>query len=50
MSDTGTGTTVRALFHTNHADMKPFGDVEGTVSILKACHPEIEFTVEGVGE
>lgn len=43
------GTTVRATFHTNHADMKPLGDIVGTVTLLEAFHPEIRFRLEGEG-
>ena len=48
-SDHHSGTTVRALFHTNHADMRPFGDIEGTVTLLGAYHPDIEIALEGEG-
>jgi nitrogen fixation/metabolism regulation signal transduction histidine kinase len=48
-SDERTGTTIRAVFHTDHADMKPLGDIEGTVTLLEAYHPEIDFRLEGAG-
>lgn len=48
-SDEHAGTTVRAVFHTDHADMKPLGDLEGTISLLMAFHPEITFRLEGEG-
>ena len=48
VSDKLRGTTVKALFYTGHPDMKPLGDVRGTVTILSACHPEIEFIYKGV--
>ena len=37
------GTTVTAEFVTSHPDMKPLGDIEGTVRLLRAFHPEIDF-------
>ena len=45
-SEAGRGTTVKALFHTGHADMKPFGDIQGTVSLLSVCHPDIQFELD----
>ena len=45
-SDAASGTTVQAVFHTDHPDMKPFGDIAGTVAVLRACHPEIDFLLE----
>ena len=47
VSDKHVGTTVRAVFHTNHPDMRPLGDIEDTVSLLSVCHPEIKFRYEG---
>jgi signal transduction histidine kinase len=49
-SDTGEGTTVRAVFHTDHPDMKPLGDIEDTIALLGVCHPDIEFFLEGVDD
>jgi len=43
------GTTVRAIFHTGHADMRPLGDIAGTVHLLGAYHPEIKISLEGEG-
>ena len=39
----GAGSSVVAEFDTRHPDMKPVGDVAGTLSLLEAYHPEIEF-------
>ena len=47
VSDRRKGTTVQAFFHTNHPDMRPLGDIEGTVSLLKHFHPKIKFRYEG---
>ena len=38
----GKGTRVRAIFHRDHIDMKPLGDVPQTLLTLLAGHPEIE--------
>jgi len=35
------GTTITAIFKLNHPDMKPLGDIEKTVYLLRATHPEI---------
>lgn len=40
------GTSVTAVFHTDHPDMKPLGDIDGTVRLLRAFHPEIVFEVK----
>jgi signal transduction histidine kinase len=37
------GTTVSADFIIEHPDMKPMGDIAGTVRLLRAFHPEIDF-------
>ena len=39
------GTTVEATFHPNHPDMKPIGNLEETVALLRVYHPEITFTL-----
>jgi signal transduction histidine kinase len=44
-SDAKNGTTVEAKFHPKHPDMKPIGDLEETVSLLRVYHPEITFTL-----
>ena len=41
----GGGTTVTASFITGHADMKPIGDIEETMRLMQAFHPEIEFVL-----
>lgn len=45
-STAGTGTLVHAVFFTDHPDMKPFGDLEGTVASIRSCHPGIAFIFE----
>ena len=40
------GTTVRATFRMDPPDMKPLGDIVGTVELLGAYHPEINFVVD----
>lgn len=39
----GRGTCVRATFGLSHPDRKPLGDVERTVELLRAVHPQIDF-------
>ncbi len=48
-SNERSGTEVCAVFHTGHPDMKPLGDIEGTITLLRAFHPEVEFRLEGEG-
>jgi signal transduction histidine kinase len=42
-SGKGSGTRIRALFCTGHPDMKPIGDMAGTIDLLSMAHPEISF-------
>ena len=42
-SQEGKGTDVTALFHADHVDMIPIGDMETTVSLLIAMNPERDF-------
>jgi len=37
------GTDVRAVFELRHPDMKPIGDVYGTLAALVAGHPSVRF-------
>jgi C4-dicarboxylate-specific signal transduction histidine kinase len=39
----GTGTKIQAEFGLDHPDCKPLGDIEKTMVVLQASHPEIEF-------
>lgn len=39
----GKGTAVSALFHTDHIDCLPVGDMAGTVTALVQCNPELDF-------
>ena len=41
----GGGTTITASFVPGHADMKPIGDIEETMRLMQAYHPEIEFVL-----
>jgi len=43
-SQVGKGTTVRALFHTDHIDCPPLGDLSGTVALLIQGAPDVEWT------
>jgi nitrogen fixation/metabolism regulation signal transduction histidine kinase len=43
-STSNRGTKVKATFKLNHIDKKPLGDMEETVRVLKASHPEVVFT------
>ena len=42
-SEEGRGTEVKALFHTDHPDMKPVGDVFGTMAVLVCGSPATRF-------
>ena len=42
----GEGTAVKATFKLSHPDRKPLGDVPGTIELLRASHPTMEFTLE----
>jgi hypothetical protein len=37
------GTAVHARFGLTHPDRKPLGDLDKTLLVLRASHPEIEF-------
>ena len=45
-SQPGGGTKIRAQFGLTHPDRKPLGDVEKTMVVLQASHPEIEFSFD----
>ena len=45
-STVGVGTTVTAVFHTDHLDCAPMGDLAGTVALLIQGSPDTDFTVE----
>jgi signal transduction histidine kinase len=40
------GTSVTATFEIDHPDLKPMGDIEGTIRMLKITHPEVELSFE----
>ncbi len=42
------GTKIKAFFHTDHIDMKPLGDIEKTIKVLKVTNPDkdIHFEIE----
>lgn len=46
ISKPGTGTLIRAEFRLDHPDLKPMGDMEGTIDLLQKAHPEVTFTLE----
>ena len=46
VSRRGMGTLIRAEFRLDHPDIKPLGDIEGTMDLLRRFHPEITFTLE----
>lgn len=46
VSRPGTGTLIRAEFRLDHPDLKPLGDIEGTMELLRKFHPDITFTLE----
>ena len=46
ISKPGTGTVIRAEFCLDHPDLKPMGDMEGTIELLRRFHPAVTFTLE----
>jgi signal transduction histidine kinase len=42
----GGGTRIHAEFGLTHPDRKPLGDIEKTMVVLQASHPEIEFSFD----
>ena len=42
----GRGTTVTALFHTDHIDCMPLGDMSATIHELVTMNPAIDFVYE----
>lgn len=49
-SEPGKGTAIKALFYSDHIDMKPVGDMDLTMDLLKMSHGEINFVYEKVDE
>lgn len=48
VSKEGKGTKITASFKLNNIDMKPRGNIEETMKVLKAAHKEIRFVYEEV--
>ena len=44
-SEPKTGTTVKAVYRTDHPDCLPLGDITGTLALLLKANPEIRFRV-----
>ncbi|MBI9097134.1 MAG: ATP-binding protein [Spirochaetaceae bacterium] len=42
----GEGTEITALFHSDHIDMKPLGDMDLTLDLLRMSHGSIRFMYE----
>ena len=42
----GEGTTVTAVFHTDHVDCAPMGDLAGTMALLIQGSPWVDFELE----
>ncbi|MCD6396817.1 MAG: sensor histidine kinase [Spirochaetaceae bacterium] len=42
-SKPGSGTSIKAVFKSDHPDMKPLGDIKLTMRMLGLSHPEIDF-------
>lgn len=42
-SEPGIGTLVNAVFQYNHIDRPPLGDITGTIVLLVAANPDIDF-------
>jgi signal transduction histidine kinase len=47
-STRGRGTKVTVTYNLSHIDLRPFGDIDGTIRCLQASHPEIRFCYEYV--
>ncbi len=47
-TEPGCGVKIRASFHSDHPDMKPVGDIEKTLKVLRFSHPEVNFIFEFV--
>ena len=45
-STLGVGTTVTTLFHTDHLDCAPLGDLPGVIALLIQGSPSVDFTLE----
>ena len=44
------GIKITAVFHTDHPDMKPLGDIHKTLRVLQATHPEVYLSFEHLYE
>ena len=42
------GTEIKATFRLDHIDKKPLGNMDETIRVLKATHPEIDFIYEHI--
>ena len=42
------GTKIKATFMLDHIDKKPLGNIDETMRVLKATHPEVEFIYEHI--
>ena len=40
------GTKIKATFRLDHIDKKPLGNMDETMRVLKAAHPEVDFIYE----
>ena len=45
-SSSGKGTKIKATFKLDHIDKKPLGNMDETMRVLKATHPEVDFIFE----
>ncbi|MEJ5165699.1 MAG: ATP-binding protein [Thermoanaerobaculia bacterium] len=45
-SKKGKGTKISAFFHRDHIDMKPLGDLDKTLDVLKLTNPQINIQFE----
>jgi len=42
-SEKGIGTSIQATFQNDHIDRPPLGDIAGTIVLLSAANPDIDF-------
>ncbi len=42
------GIKITATFHTDNIDIKPIGNINKTLRVLRAAHPEVNFSFEHI--
>ena len=44
------GIKITATFHTDNIDIKPIGNINKTLRVMRAAHPEVNFSFEHIRE